>query len=80
VLCDEVVIGHLTSKVTKTVYRHLRTGMDMHADVYVGTETGWRNIAWFNTLLQYFEIGIRVKFLYASRDVFPCSHDTKLAE
>jgi hypothetical protein len=69
VLHDDTVIGHLSVRATPNVWRHLRANTEeLHADIYEGTEDGWRNEPWCNMMTGRFELGIRIRVCYQSRD------------
>jgi hypothetical protein len=68
VINEDIVIGHLSSKATRTVWRHLRAKTEMLVDVYEGIAGGWENKPWFCMETGTFEIGIRLQLLLQSRE------------
>ena len=68
VLFNDSVIGHLPRKSTRTVWRHIHGKIELQADIYEKTGTGWKNEAWYSMLTRSFELGLRIRFCYENRD------------
>ena len=68
VIFNESVIGHLCKKSTRTVWRHIHGKIELQADIYQETGTGWQNGAWYSMLTRSFELGVRIRFCYENRD------------
>ena len=67
VLYDEKVIGHVEKIATPTIWRFLRAGDDLTAQVYDGVGR-WVNERWFSVLTYSFEIGIKIQFPRLNRE------------
>ena len=67
VLINETIIGHLDSLATKVVWRHIRSGTKLTAEVYPNLGN-WRNKAWYSIMTHSFEVGIKVRFCDLNRE------------
>ena len=68
VLFNESVIGHLSRESTRTVWRHIHSKIELQADIYKETGTGWKNEAWYSILTRSFELGVRIRVCHENRD------------
>ena len=67
VLHDGMVIGHVEKIATPTIWRFLRSGDKLSAEVYKGVGK-WVNERWFSVLTYSFEIGIKIQFPKLNRE------------
>ena len=61
------VIGHVEKIATPTVWRFLRSGDELTAEVYKGVG-GWMNERWFSVMTHSFEIGVKIQFPRLNRE------------
>ena len=61
------VIGHVEKIATPTIWRFLRSGDELTAEVYEGVG-GWMNGRWFSVMTHSFEIGVKIQFPRLNRE------------
>ena len=67
VLKNGSVMGHLERRAARLVWRFLRAGTLIEADVYVEYR-GWRNQPFYSILSHSYEIGVDIRIHTSSRD------------
>ena len=67
VLHEGNIIGHLERKTTRLVWRHLRSGFHLAAEIYkrIGN---WMNERWFTIMTYSFKIKVKIQFWQITRD------------
>ena len=61
------VIGHVEKIATFTVWRFLRSGDELTAEIYEGVGR-WSNEHWFSVMTYSFEIGVKIQFPRLTRE------------
>jgi hypothetical protein len=61
------VIGHLDRRVAPVVWRFLRSGTELSAEVLQGIGN-WKNERWFSVVTHSFEIGVKIRFFLHTRE------------
>ena len=67
VLANQTIVGHLDKLATRVVWRHLRAGTKLRAEIYPGLGN-WVNHSWYSIMSHSFEIGVKIQFCNLSRE------------
>ena len=67
VLKDGMIVGHLERRTTCVVWRFLRSGSKLAANIYKDVR-GYKNEAWFSIISHTMELGVKIQFCEMSRE------------
>ena len=67
VLKDGMIVGHLERRTTCVVWRFLRSGSKLAANIYKDVQ-GFKNEPWFSIISHSIELGVKIQFCKMTRD------------